>query len=65
MQEKIQKEFFNSEIVASELVPLISLLRREYLSSAVNMLTSSPQILDIAGRDFYQLNCFNSDQETW
>ena len=35
----------------------LSLLRREYLSSAVNVLTNSPKILKITNRDFIQLNC--------
>ena len=42
MEEKIEKKRFIFEIIASELVALNrSLLRREYLSSAVNVLTNS------------------------
>ena len=40
----------------------LSLLRREYLSSAVNRLTNSPKILHITQTDFFNLNCFHSDQ---
>ena len=40
----------------------LSLLRREYLSSAVNVLTNSPKILHITMRDFFQLKCLYSDQ---
>ena len=35
-----------------------SLLRKEYLSSVVNMLTDSPKILHITKRNFFQLNFF-------
>ena len=38
------------------------LLSREYLSSAVNLLTNSPKILYITKRDFFQLSCLHSDQ---
>ena len=40
----------------------LSLLRREYLSSAVSVLGKSPNILHITERDFLQLNCLHSDQ---
>ena len=40
----------------------LSLLRREYLSSAVNVLTKYPKILLLPERDFFQLTCFHSDQ---
>ena len=36
----------------------LSLLRREYLLSTVNVLTKSPKILQITKRDFLQLNAF-------
>ena len=38
----------------------LPLLRRNYLSSAVNGLTSSPKIFHIAQRDFLILNCLHS-----
>ena len=40
----------------------LSLLKREYLSTAVNVLRNSPKILHITKRDFFQLNCLHSDQ---
>ena len=40
----------------------LSLLRREYLSSVVNVLSSGRKILDITKRDFFQLYFFNRDQ---
>ena len=42
-----------------------SLLRREYLSSAVNALTKSLQSLHITASDFFQLNDFHSDERIW
>ena len=36
----------------------LSLLRREYLPSVVNVLTDSPKTLHITKRDFFQLNSF-------
>ena len=43
----------------------LSWTRREYLSSAVNVLPNSPKILYTAIREMLQLNCFHSDQEIW
>ena len=40
----------------------LSLLRREYFSSSVNMLTNSLQILHSTKRNFFQLNYLHSDQ---
>ena len=40
----------------------LSLLRREYLLLAVNVLTNSPNILHITNTDFFKLNCFHRDQ---
>ena len=40
----------------------LSLLRREYLSSAVNVLSKIPDILDITKRDFFQVNCLHSNK---
>ena len=34
----------------------IFILRREYVYSAVNVLTNSPNILDLTKADFFQLN---------
>ena len=41
------------------------LLRREYLWSAVNMLTNIFKTLHVTNRDFSQLNCLHSDQQIW
>ena len=43
----------------------LPLLRREYLSSAVSVLTNSPKLLHITKRDFFQLNSLESDQWLW
>ena len=47
MQKKIEKIFFNLEIIAFELVALNTrFTETEYLSSGVNMLTNSLKISD-------------------
>ena len=43
----------------------LSLLRRQYLSSAVNVLTNSLKILHITRRDFSRLNCVHRRQWIW
>ena len=40
----------------------LSLLRREYLWSALNVLRNTVQNLPITKRYFFQLNCLHSDQ---
>ena len=40
----------------------LPLLRREYLSSAINELTNSPNILHITQGDFFNLTCFQREQ---
>ena len=40
----------------------LCLLRREYLSSAVNVLANNLKILHITKRDFFHLNRLHSDQ---
>ena len=40
----------------------LSLLRREYLPSVVNVLIYSPKICCITKRDIFQLNLTHSDQ---
>ena len=42
-----------------------SLLRREYLSSAVNVLKNSSKSFHISKRDFLQPNCLHYDQLIW
>ena len=34
----------------------VCILRQEYMNSAVNVLTNSPNILDLTKADFFQLN---------
>ena len=43
----------------------LSLLRREYLSSAVNVLTKSLKTLDVTNIDVFQGIYFHSDQWIW
>ena len=43
----------------------LSLLRREYLSSAVNVLTKSLETLHITTSDFFQPNYFHNYQWIW
>ena len=53
-------------IIASELSALtFSLLQREYLSSAVNVLKNSPKIFHITKRDFFQLNRLHSHHKLY
>ena len=62
MQKTIQKNICfldNSIWIGCIKLPLP---RREYLSSAVNVLTKSPNIFHISKRDFFQLNCLHIDQ---
>ena len=40
----------------------LSLLKSEYLSSAVNVLTNSLKILHSTKRDFFELNSLHSDE---
>ena len=40
----------------------LSLLRREYLSSAVNVLTNSYKALCLTKTDFFGLNCFPNEK---
>ena len=63
MQETIQKKLLLLEIIASKLVPLnFFLLRREYLSSAVNLLTNTYKALRLTKTDFFRLNYLPNDQ---
>ena len=62
-KKKFIKKFFVSEIIASELVALNTfVLRREYFSSAVNVLRTSLKIMLITKRDLSQPNCLHSEQ---
>ena len=63
MQKKIKKEFFVSQIIASEkCCNKLPLLRRESLSLAVNGLTNSPKTLHVTQRDFFNSNILHRDQ---
>ena len=41
------------------------LLRREYLSSAVSVLTNTPKISDITKKDIFRLNLSDSDEKQY
>ena len=43
----------------------LSLLRREYLSSAVNMLTNTYKALHLTKNDFFPINYLENDHEIW
>ena len=62
MQEKIEKKLFVFEInpVGIGCVKL-SLLRREYLSSAVSVLTNTYKALHLTKTDFFRLNYLQND----
>ena len=63
VQHKIEKKRFVFEIIAPELVAVkLSLLRREYLASAVNVLTTSYKALRLTKKDFFRLNYLPKDQ---
>ena len=61
-KKKIRKSFlFGDNCVRIGCVKL-SLLRREYLSSAVNVLTNSYKALHLTKTDFFRLNYLPNDQ---
>ena len=62
MQEKIEKKLcrFLDNVVRIGCVKL-SLLRREYLSSAVNVLTNTYKALHLTKTDFFRLNYLQND----
>ena len=63
MQKKKQKMFFflRENPIWIGCVKL-SLLRREYLPSALSVLGNSLEILHVTNRDFFQINSFHRDQ---
>ena len=61
MQEKIEKKLFVFEIIASEGCVKLCLLRREYWSSAVNVLTNTYKALLLTKTDFFRLNYLQND----
>ena len=62
MQKKIEKIFFFWDNCIQIGYVKLSLLSREYLSSAINVLKNSLKILHITKRDLFQLNYLHSDQ---
>ena len=56
MQQKMEKKFFFSDNIILIGIVKLSLLRTGYISSAFNVLRSSPKILHVNKRDFFQLN---------
>ena len=63
MQNKIEKKFFLCEVITSQFfIVKFSLVRTGYLSSAANVLTSSPKIWHVNQRIFSHINCLASDQ---
>ena len=62
MHKKIDKNFFGFCDKCICIVCIeVSLLRREYLLSAVNVSTNSLKIFRLTMRDFLQLNYVHSD----
>ena len=63
MQRKVQIKLF---VFGDNCIWIVCfklfLLRREYLSSAVNVLTNSLKILHSTKIDFFQMNYVHSDQ---
>ena len=66
MHKKNEKKFFCfcHEIIWILSIEL-SLLRREYFSSTVNVLNKSLETLHITTSDFFQLNYLHIDQLIW
>ena len=63
MQKKTKKTFFDFEITPFELIALtLAFTEREYLSSGINMLTSSLKISDTTETEYSELISFQSDQ---
>ena len=55
--------FFCSYIIAFEFFAVNSpYYKREYLSSAINVLTNSPKNSHITDRDIFQLNLYQNDK---
>ena len=66
MQQKIQKFFFDFEIIAFELLALnICFYREIILASGVNMLTNSLKISDITKMKLFGLIFFQIDHKKY
>ena len=62
MQEKIEKNLFVFEIIASKLVALSCLyVKKRILPSAVNVLTNTYKALHQTKTDFLRLNYLQND----
>ena len=66
MEQKYQKKFFIFEIIAFESrCSKFSVLPREFLSWAVNVLTNSPKAWYNTNRDIFQLKITQNDEKIW
>ena len=63
MQKKIEKVFSFSDKSISIGSVKLPLLRREYLSSAINVSTNRLKILNINNRYLFQLKCLRNVQK--
>ena len=61
-KKKFRKSFFFLTLLHLNMFQWFVSIKKQYLSSAANVLTNSRNILHITKRDFLQLNCFHSDQ---
>ena len=63
MQKKIEKKFFVCRDTCISIGCIkLSLLKREYLPSALIVLGNSLEILHITNKDFLKVNCLHSNQ---
>ena len=62
MQKKIRKSFLFGDNCVQICCVKLSLLRREYLSSAVNVLKNSYKALRLTKTDFFRLNYLPNDK---
>ena len=66
MNKKVEKIFFDLEIIAFEFTVLkLVFTEREYISLGVNMLTNSLKISDNTKTEYLGLIFFLSDQKVW
>ena len=61
-KKNLPKSFFFWDSCSSICCYKLRLLRRKYLSSAVNGLTKSTKVLDITHRDSFKVNWLHGDQ---
>ena len=65
MHKKFEKKFFVFEKVRLNFSTQLSLLRREYLLSAVNVLKKSLKTLHLIKNEFFPVNYLHSDPWIW